>query len=179
MMYELSRRFFNTTGPCFPERHYLVPPLKRLYGVEWLIARGQYFVIHAPRQSGKTTYAFALMQHLNQGGVIPPCSVPSSPQPWGRIRLSPCVSPPAVSLTMPGCMCPKPNDRTGWNRTGRFLALLYQLRSGFVARTQLALPVCCSSTPKPPDCCQQIELSGSVANKLSAFVMRVGRQRRA
>lgn len=61
-------RFFNTTGLCFPERHYMVPPLTRLKGVEKLIDLGQYFVIHAPRQSGKTTYAYALMHKLNQEG---------------------------------------------------------------------------------------------------------------
>jgi hypothetical protein len=61
-------RFFNTTGPCFPDRHYMTPPLARLKGVEKLIAQGQYFVIHAPRQSGKTTYAYALMEKLNSQG---------------------------------------------------------------------------------------------------------------
>lgn len=62
------QRYFNTTGPCFPEWHYMVPPLPRLKGVERLIEQGQYFVIHAPRQSGKTTYLYALMDKLNREG---------------------------------------------------------------------------------------------------------------
>ncbi|MFZ4625774.1 MAG: hypothetical protein ACOYNF_16255, partial [Rhodoferax sp.] len=62
------KKFFNTTGPCYPERHYMVDPLKRLKGVEALIDQGQYFVIHAPRQSGKTTFGLALMDKLNALG---------------------------------------------------------------------------------------------------------------
>ncbi|MCF8168234.1 MAG: ATP-binding protein [Rhodoferax sp.] len=62
------KKFFNTTGPCFPERHYMVDPLKRLRGVESLIDQGQYFVIHAPRQTGKTTFGLALMEKLNAEG---------------------------------------------------------------------------------------------------------------
>jgi predicted AAA+ superfamily ATPase len=37
----------------------------RLHGVEELIDRKQYFVIHAARQSGKTTYLQDLAQRLN------------------------------------------------------------------------------------------------------------------
>ncbi|MCF8208713.1 MAG: ATP-binding protein [Rhodoferax sp.] len=62
------KKFFNTTGPCVPERHYMVDPLARLRGVEALIEQGQYFVIHAPRQTGKTTYGLALMEKLNAEG---------------------------------------------------------------------------------------------------------------
>ncbi|CAK0764663.1 ATP-binding protein [Gammaproteobacteria bacterium] len=62
------QKYFNTTGPCFSEWHYMVPPLPRLKGVELLIEQGQYFVIHAPRQSGKTTYLYALMEKINREG---------------------------------------------------------------------------------------------------------------
>ncbi|MDR1674967.1 MAG: hypothetical protein LBR86_00630 [Tannerella sp.] len=40
----------------------------RLHGVEELIAQKQYFVIHAARQSGKTTYLQDLTQRLNAEG---------------------------------------------------------------------------------------------------------------
>jgi type II secretory pathway predicted ATPase ExeA len=40
----------------------------RLHGVEALIDREQYFVIHAARQSGKTTYLKDLAQRLNKNG---------------------------------------------------------------------------------------------------------------
>lgn len=53
-------RFFNTAGPCDPEVHYMLPPERRLPGIRPLIAERAYFVVHAPRQSGKTTS----FQHL-------------------------------------------------------------------------------------------------------------------
>ncbi|MEI6416055.1 MAG: ATP-binding protein, partial [Pseudomonadota bacterium] len=54
-------RFFNTAGPCRPEWHYTVESLHRLPEVRSLIEERHYFVIHAPRQTGKTTYLYALM----------------------------------------------------------------------------------------------------------------------
>ncbi|NLE40877.1 MAG: hypothetical protein GX615_03475, partial [Lentisphaerae bacterium] len=48
-------RFFNTAGPCVPGKHYLLDASERLLEVVELIRREQYFVIHAARQSGKTT----------------------------------------------------------------------------------------------------------------------------
>ncbi|HLP61731.1 MAG TPA: AAA-like domain-containing protein [Candidatus Deferrimicrobium sp.] len=61
-------KFFNTSGLCKPEKHYMVNPLKRLLKVEQLIRNELYFTIHAPRQSGKTTYLYALAQKLNEEG---------------------------------------------------------------------------------------------------------------
>ena len=61
-------KFFNTAGLCKPDRHYMVDPLKRLSDIESLINNESYFVIHAPRQSGKTTYLHALTKKLNQEG---------------------------------------------------------------------------------------------------------------
>lgn len=59
---------FNTSGLCFPEKHYMVDPLKRLSGVDTLIEEELYFTIHAPRQTGKTTYLYALAGKLNAEG---------------------------------------------------------------------------------------------------------------
>ena len=63
-------RFFNTEGPVVPEDHYSIPPLQRwdLEEVLTLIAQKKYFLLHAPRQTGKTTCLLALADHLNQGG---------------------------------------------------------------------------------------------------------------
>jgi len=63
-------RFFNTAGPVRPEDHYCLPPLTRfnLNEVLHLIGQRKYFVLHAPRQTGKTTCLFALMDELNRGG---------------------------------------------------------------------------------------------------------------
>jgi len=61
-------RFFNTAGPCNKGQHYMIDPASRLQGVEQLIDMNQYFVIHAARQSGKTTYLKDLAQRLNVMG---------------------------------------------------------------------------------------------------------------
>ena len=63
-------RFFNTTGPVKCADHYCLPPLTRidLNEILMLIDQKRYFVLHAPRQVGKTTYLLALMDHLNQTG---------------------------------------------------------------------------------------------------------------
>jgi len=34
MTIERSLRFFNTTGPCNPDRHYMLPPENRLQGAQ-------------------------------------------------------------------------------------------------------------------------------------------------
>lgn len=62
------RRFFNVAGPCLPERHYLVPPESRLSEALDLIERQLFFVIHAPRQTGKTTLLHTLAKKLNAEG---------------------------------------------------------------------------------------------------------------
>lgn len=61
-------KFFNTAGLCTPDKHYMVDPLKRLTDIENLINNELYFMVHAPRQSGKTTYLHALTQKLNWEG---------------------------------------------------------------------------------------------------------------
>jgi AAA ATPase domain len=61
-------RYFNTTGPCVPERHYMLPAAARLPEALPLIERSQYFVVHAPRQTGKTTTLNALARQLSAEG---------------------------------------------------------------------------------------------------------------
>lgn len=61
-------RFFNTAGPCDPRFHYMLPPERRLPEVRGLIEQGLYFVVHAPRQSGKTTFFRALAPALTGSG---------------------------------------------------------------------------------------------------------------
>jgi hypothetical protein len=63
-----SVRYFNTSGPCLPERHYLLPPQPRLPEARRLIEEGRYFVVHAPRQSGKTTTLATLARQLTAEG---------------------------------------------------------------------------------------------------------------
>ena len=63
-------RFFNTEGPIRPEDHYSLPPLGRwdLDEILRLIEQKKYFLLHAPRQTGKTTCLLALAEHLNRQG---------------------------------------------------------------------------------------------------------------
>lgn len=63
-------RFFNTAGPVNPEDHYCLPPLERFHldDVLSLIQQKKYFVLHAPRQTGKTSALQALMMYLNTQG---------------------------------------------------------------------------------------------------------------
>ena len=62
------KKIFNIAGLCFPEKHYMVNPLKRIQEVMQLIDQDLYFTIHAPRQTGKTTYLYAMAQKLNAEG---------------------------------------------------------------------------------------------------------------
>ena len=66
----VSERFFNNAGPMAPERHYCIPPLERfdLNAVLRLIRDQRYFVLHAPRQTGKTSALLALRDYLNERG---------------------------------------------------------------------------------------------------------------
>ena len=63
-------RFFNTSGPVVAAKHYCIPPLERLdlRGILQLVARERYFVLHAPRQTGKTSILLALRDELNRSG---------------------------------------------------------------------------------------------------------------
>lgn len=62
-------KFFNNAGPQIPQDHYTLDPLKRvnLGELQDLIDQKRYFVLHAPRQTGKTTTLYALMHHYNAG----------------------------------------------------------------------------------------------------------------
>ena len=62
------RRSFNTSGPCHPARDYMLPAMARLPEVRGLVERGKYFVIHAARQTGKTTAMSSLARELTETG---------------------------------------------------------------------------------------------------------------
>jgi hypothetical protein len=62
------RKTFNIAGPCNPDEHYMLPAQERCGDVIDLIEQKQYFVIHAARQSGKTTLLLELTQQLNEEG---------------------------------------------------------------------------------------------------------------
>ncbi|MCK6590812.1 MAG: ATP-binding protein [Polyangiaceae bacterium] len=62
-------RRFNTAGPCNPVDHYMIAPAARLPQVRGLIDQKSYFVLHAPRQVGKTTSLLALAEQLTREGA--------------------------------------------------------------------------------------------------------------
>ncbi|MCB0546119.1 MAG: ATP-binding protein [Phaeodactylibacter sp.] len=62
------RKYFNIAGPCNPNKHYMVPIIERNDDIMPLIEQEQYFVIHAARQSGKTTLLQELVDHYTQEG---------------------------------------------------------------------------------------------------------------
>jgi len=63
-------KFFNTAGPIIREDNYCIDPLKRINKDEimTLIAKKRYFILHAPRQTGKTSSLLALQDYINKEG---------------------------------------------------------------------------------------------------------------
>jgi hypothetical protein len=61
-------RWFNTAGPCKPADHYMLPASRRLPEVQRLVEQHGYFVLHAPRQTGKTTVLRSLAEQLTASG---------------------------------------------------------------------------------------------------------------
>ncbi|NJO28061.1 MAG: ATP-binding protein [Richelia sp. SL_2_1] len=61
-------RWFNIAGPCQTDKHYMLSPTSRLPDLSRLIEQESYFVVHAPRQTGKTTAMLALAQQLTATG---------------------------------------------------------------------------------------------------------------
>ena len=62
-------RFFNTEGPVRPDKHYAIPAVgsRGRRRILILIRAERYFVLHAPRQTGKTSALIALRDLLNRG----------------------------------------------------------------------------------------------------------------
>lgn len=65
------KKHFNTTGPIVPGKHYCIDPITRIdwEDVKYLIDAEKYFVLHAPRQTGKTSTLLTMMQLLNESGA--------------------------------------------------------------------------------------------------------------
>ncbi|CCI07698.1 AAA-like domain-containing protein [Microcystis aeruginosa] len=61
-------RWFNIAGPCKDDIHYMLSPTVRLPDLEELIQQRSYFVLHAPRQTGKTTAMLSLAKQLTDTG---------------------------------------------------------------------------------------------------------------
>ena len=72
-----SVRFFNTTGPCNPDDHYMLPPADRLQGAQLhrYVSDNLYWSLHAPRQTGKTTFLQSWMREINDKDEAVACYV--------------------------------------------------------------------------------------------------------
>lgn len=60
----MKGRKFNTSGRCYPEKHYMVNLDSRLREIKELVDNGDYLVVNRARQYGKTTTLMALAQYL-------------------------------------------------------------------------------------------------------------------
>ena len=60
--------FFNTTGPVNKDDHYCIDPLSRfdLEEIYRLVEQKKYIMLHAPRQTGKTSYLIAFSDYINR-----------------------------------------------------------------------------------------------------------------
>jgi len=62
------KKKFNISGPCIETFHYMISPQSRCLDIDNLINEHEYFVLHAARQSGKTTFLIDLVHRLNEKG---------------------------------------------------------------------------------------------------------------
>ncbi|MDR1013219.1 MAG: ATP-binding protein, partial [Lactobacillales bacterium] len=65
-MNQIPTKTFNIAGPCNPNKHYMLPAVERIPNLNNLFLTESYFVLHAPRQSGKTTAIKALVKTINE-----------------------------------------------------------------------------------------------------------------
>lgn len=63
-------RYFNITGCCNPQEHYMVNLDSRLAQIKAMVDKGQYFSINKGRQYGKTTILKALREYLKSEYVV-------------------------------------------------------------------------------------------------------------
>ncbi|WP_326627197.1 hypothetical protein OIE67_31330 [Nonomuraea fuscirosea] len=72
-------KYFNTTGPCDPKRHYMLSLTPQLRRARELIESDRSFVLHAPRQTGKATALYELKSELKAEGESSCCGTGSCP----------------------------------------------------------------------------------------------------
>lgn len=68
-------KFFNIAGPVVPGKHYLLPLRLDSHKINELISRCYYFILHAPRQTGKTSAVFQYIERLLEEGKYTPLYV--------------------------------------------------------------------------------------------------------
>lgn len=67
----ISLREFNTSGICYPQKHYYVSRTEEIHKTLKGVESGKYFTLFASRQMGKTTFVHELVQHLDPQEYCP------------------------------------------------------------------------------------------------------------
>ncbi len=67
-LWRRAMKFFNTVGRIDPKEHYFLSHRLDWDQLEDFIEKKYYFLLHAPRQSGKTTAIIEFVRHLNSEG---------------------------------------------------------------------------------------------------------------
>jgi hypothetical protein len=104
---------FNTAGPCEPRFHDMLPAAERLPEAPRLVAQGAYFVVHAPRQTGKTTIVRALARALTAQGRYARLST-STARPARSREMTTCV--PSATSSLPCATAPSSRYRSSSGR---------------------------------------------------------------
>ena len=63
-------KVFHVTGPCIPEKHYMVDMSERIEQIQKMVDAGAYFTINCARQYGKTTTLTALEKGLSERYLV-------------------------------------------------------------------------------------------------------------
>ncbi len=125
-------KWFNTAGPCKADIHYMLPPTARLPELRPLIDQQNYFVIHAPRQVGKTTAMLALAQELTANGDYTAvmlslevgAAFPHDPDAAEHAILREWQQ--AIPFYLPPELCPQANSLEGGKQIGSVLSIWAQ-----------------------------------------------------
>src|SRR3990172_1428361 len=78
------KKFFNIAGPVVPGHHYLLPLRLDYQKIHELIDLRFYFILHTPRQTGKTSAIFQLITRLLQENAYTPLYVNVEPAQAAR-----------------------------------------------------------------------------------------------
>lgn len=63
-------KVFQVTGPCIPQKHYMVDLAERIGQIKKMIDAGAYFMINRARQYGKTTTLAMLNRELGEAYLV-------------------------------------------------------------------------------------------------------------
>ena len=107
-------RFFNTTGPCDPNKHYMLPPADRLQNAQLhrYVNDELYWSLHAPRQTGKTTFLQCWTQELNATGNYAVCCVSVETGQGASLEMGVSAICDAIKETAEKNLLPVPDFKT-------------------------------------------------------------------